>query len=197
MDQCFTAIEGFYDIDFKCSWNLEKTGIKHTFREAQGKLTINWWQTNKTLHVQGSQDTVEEYEEQLSELILEGKSKSDSPEEITDTTKNDQGNASNVKKANKKKGKKSGGNEEVLDNGKVVKIWEVINALKMSVISLTERFENMAETEGADIIKELPQAQLYEAKAKIDDLQSLNCALETENMELKNQVTRMIKKTMN
>ena len=49
------------------------------------------------------------------------------------------------------------------------------------------------ETEGVDIIKELPQAQLYKAKAKIDDLQSLNCALETENMELKNQVTRLIK----
>ena len=63
----------------------------------------------------------------------------------------------------------------------------------MSVISLPERFENMTETEGVDIIKELPQAQLYEAKAKIDDLQSLNCALETENMELKNQVTRLIK----
>ena len=63
----------------------------------------------------------------------------------------------------------------------------------MSVISLTERFENMTETEGVDIIKELPQAQLYEAKAKMDDLQSLNCALETENMELKNQVTRLIK----
>ena len=105
----------------------EKAGIKHTFREAQGKLTINWWQTNKTLHVQGSQDSVEEYEERLSELISEGKSKSDSPEEITDTTKNDEGNASNVKKANKKKGKKSGGHEEVLDDGQVVKIWEVIN----------------------------------------------------------------------
>ena len=105
----------------------KKAGIKHTFREAQGKLTINWWQTNKTLHIQGSQDIVDEYEEQLSELISEGKSKSDSPEEITDTTKND---ASNVKKANKKKGKKSGGNEEVLDNGQVVKIWEVINTLK-------------------------------------------------------------------
>ena len=65
----------------------KKAGIKHTFREAQGKLTINWWQTNKTLHVQGSQDIVEEYEEQLSELISEGKSKSDSPEEITVTTK--------------------------------------------------------------------------------------------------------------
>ena len=63
----------------------------------------------------------------------------------------------------------------------------------MSVISLTKRFENMTETEGVDIIKEFPQAQLYEAKAKIDDLQSLNCALETENMELKNQVTRLIK----
>ena len=96
-----------------------------------------------------------------------------------------------MKKANKKKGKKSGGNEEVLDNGQVVKIWEVISRLKMSVISLTERFENMTETEGVDIIKELPQAQLYEAKAKTDDLQSLNCAL--ENMELKNQVTRLIK----
>ena len=63
----------------------------------------------------------------------------------------------------------------------------------MSVISLTERFENMTETEGVDIIKELPQAQLYETKAKIDDLQSLNCALETENMEPKNQVIRLIK----
>ena len=61
------------------------------------------------------------------------------------------------------------------------------------MISLTERFENMTETEGVDIIKELPQAQLYEAKTKIDNLQSLNCALETENMELKNQVTRLIK----
>ena len=93
------------------------------FREAQGKLTINWWQTNKNLHIQESQDIVEEYEEQLSELISEGKSKSDSLEEITDTTKNDQGNALNVKKANKKKGKKSGGIEGVLDNGQVVKIW--------------------------------------------------------------------------
>ena len=151
------------------------------------------WQTNKTLHVQGSQDIVEEYEEWLSELISEGKSKSDSPEEITDTTKNDKGNTSNVKKANKRKGKKFGANEEVLHNGQVVKIWEVINTLKMSMISLTERFENMTETEGVDIIKELPQAQLHEAKAKIDELQSLNCALETESMELKNQVTRLIK----
>ena len=73
------------------------------FREAQGKPTINWWQTNKTLHVQGSQDIVEEYEERLSELISEGKSKSDSPEVITDTTKNEKGNASNENKANKKK----------------------------------------------------------------------------------------------
>ena len=82
----------------------KKAGIKHTFHEAQGKLIINWWQTNKTLHIQGSQDIVDEYEERLSELISKGKSKSDSPEEITDTTKND---ASNVKKANKKKGKKN------------------------------------------------------------------------------------------
>ena len=48
-------------------------------------------------------------------------------------------------------GKKSGGNEEVLDNGQVVKIWEVINTLKMLVISLTERFENMTETERVEI----------------------------------------------
>ena len=34
---------------------------------------------------------------------------------------------------------------------------------------------------------------MYEAKAEIDDLQSLNCARETENLELKNQVTRLIK----
>ena len=66
----------------------EKAGIKHTFREAQGKLTINWWQTSKTLHVQGNRDIVEEYKERLSELISEGKSESDSPEEIADTTKN-------------------------------------------------------------------------------------------------------------
>ena len=65
----------------------KKAGIKHTFHEAQGKLTINWWQTNKTLHVQGSQDIAEEYEERLSQLISEGTSKSDSPEEITDTTR--------------------------------------------------------------------------------------------------------------
>ena len=71
-----------------------------------------------------------------------------------------------MKKANKKKGNRSGGNEEVLDNGQVVKIWGVINTLKMSVISLTEPFENMTKTEGVDIIKELPQAQLYEARAK-------------------------------
>ena len=81
----------------------------------------------------------------------------------------------------------------MLDDEQVVKIWEVISTLKMSVISLIERFENMTETEGVDVIKELPQAQLYEAKAKIDDLHSLSCALETENMELKNQVTRLIK----
>ena len=108
----------------------KKAGIKHTFHEAQGKLTINWWQTNKTLHVQGGHNIVEEYEERFSELISEGKSRSDSFEEITDT-KNDEGNASNVKK-----GKKSGGNEKVLDNSQVVKIWEVINTLKMSVIAL-------------------------------------------------------------
>ena len=133
---------------FKCSWNLEKKlGSNIRFVKHKGKLTINLWQTNKTLHVQRSQDIVQEYEERLSELISEGKSKSDSPELISDIRKNDQGNASNVKKANKKKGLKSGGNEDVLDNGQVVKIWEVINTLKMSVISLTERFENMTETE--------------------------------------------------
>ena len=108
----------------------KRAGIKHTFREAQGKLTINWWQTNKTLHVQGGHDIVEEYEEWLSELISEGKSRSDSFEKITDT-KNDKGNASNVKK-----GKKSGGNEEVLDNSQVVNSWEMINTLKMSVMAL-------------------------------------------------------------
>ena len=43
----------------------KKARIKHTFHEAQGKLTIRWWQTNKTLHLQGSQDIVEEYEERV------------------------------------------------------------------------------------------------------------------------------------
>ena len=54
----------------------------------------------------------------------------------------------------------------------------------------------MTETEGVDVIKELPpppppppQAQLYELKAKIDDLRGLNCALETG---FKNQASRLI-----
>ena len=99
-----------------------------------------------------------------------------------------------TRKQTRKKVTKSGENEDVLDNSQVVKIWEVINTLKLFVTSITERFENMTETEGVDIIKELPpQAQLYEGKAKMDDLQGLNCALETENMELKNQVPRLIK----
>ena len=39
----------------------KKAGTKNTFREANGKLTINWWHTNKTQSLQGSGDTVEEY----------------------------------------------------------------------------------------------------------------------------------------
>ena len=62
----------------------------------------------------------------------------------------------------------------------------MINSLKMSMISLTRRFENMTETEGVDMIKELPISSVVQGKAKIDNLQSLNCAFETENMELKN-----------
>ena len=58
-----------------------------------------------------------------SELMPEGKSKSGSPEVITDTTRNDQENPSNEKETNKEKGKKSGGNEDMLHNGQVVKIW--------------------------------------------------------------------------
>ena len=42
------------------------------------------------------------------------------------------------RKQTRKKGKKSSRNKDVLDNSQVVKIWEVINTLKMSVISLTE-----------------------------------------------------------
>ena len=64
------------------------------------------------------------------------------------------------------KSKRSGGNDDVLDSGQAVKIWEVINTLKVYVISLTERFENITETKGVDMIKELPTSSVVPGKVK-------------------------------
>ena len=50
-------------LNLRGTW--KKVGTKNTFREANGKLMINWWHTNKTLSLQGSGDTVEEYEKRL------------------------------------------------------------------------------------------------------------------------------------
>ena len=74
MEWGFATTEGFHNSTSEPSWNMEEGRYKNAFREADGKLTINWWHTNKTLSLQGSGDTVEEYEKRLYGLISKEKS---------------------------------------------------------------------------------------------------------------------------
>ena len=71
-------------LNLRGTW--KKVGTKNTFCEANGKLRINWWHTNKTLSFQGSGDTVEEYEKRLYGLTSKEKTQHEveSPEENTE-----------------------------------------------------------------------------------------------------------------
>ena len=73
-------------LKLKGKWTGKKSGGKQTF---QGdKVSINWWPSQKTLHVQGSPDFTEQVEEQLDNLHKDFKQKVASNDYGKQTRKN-------------------------------------------------------------------------------------------------------------
>ena len=73
-------------LKLKGKWAGKKSGGKQTF---QGdKVSINWWPSKKTLHVQGSPDFTEQVEEQLDSLHKDFKQKVASNDNGKQTRKN-------------------------------------------------------------------------------------------------------------
>ena len=60
-------------LKLKGKWTGKKSGGKQTFRG--DKVSINWWSSKKTLHVQGSPNFTEQIEEQLDKLHKDFKQK--------------------------------------------------------------------------------------------------------------------------
>ena len=74
-DGSLTDLKSFVELVLKLKgkWTGKKSGGKQTF---QGdKVSINWWPSKKTLHVQGSPDFTEQVEEQLDNLHKDFKQK--------------------------------------------------------------------------------------------------------------------------
>ena len=58
-----------YFIILNASAKWRKSGNKNIFKEDGEKFTLNWWSSNNTLNVQASQDSTEELEKRLNDLI--------------------------------------------------------------------------------------------------------------------------------
>ena len=83
-----TDLKSFVELvlKLKAKWTGKKSGGKQTF---QGhKVSINWWPSKKTLHVQGSPDFTEQVEEQLDNLHKDFKQKVASNDYGKQTRKN-------------------------------------------------------------------------------------------------------------
>ena len=59
----------FVSIILNASGKWRKSGNKNIFKEDGGKFTLNWSSSNNTLNVQASQDSTEELEKRLNDLI--------------------------------------------------------------------------------------------------------------------------------
>ena len=87
-DGSLTDLKSFVELVLKLKgkWTGKKSGGKQTF---QGdKVSINWWPSKKTLHVQGSPDFTEQVEEQLDNLHKDFKQKVASNDNGKQTRKN-------------------------------------------------------------------------------------------------------------
>ena len=62
-------LKDFVSIILNVSEKWRKSGNKNIFKEDGGKFTINWWSSNSTLNVQTSQDSTEELDKRLNDLI--------------------------------------------------------------------------------------------------------------------------------
>ena len=72
-------LKDFVSIILNASGKWRKHGNKNVFKDDGGKFTLNWWSSNNTLNVQASQDSTEELEKRLNDLILK-ESQNTSPE---------------------------------------------------------------------------------------------------------------------
>ena len=62
-------LKDFVSIILNASRKWKKTGNNNILKEDGGKFTLNWWSSNNTLNVQASQDSTEELEKRLNDLI--------------------------------------------------------------------------------------------------------------------------------
>ena len=62
-------LKDFVSIILNASGKWRKSGNKNIFKEDGGKFTLNWWSSNNTLKVQASQDSTEELEKRLNDMI--------------------------------------------------------------------------------------------------------------------------------
>ena len=159
-------------LNLRGTW--KKVGTKNTFREANGKLMINWWHTNKTLSLQGSGDTVEEYEKRLYGLTSKEKTQHEveSPEENTEIQPNKKSRKSATKQQQQPQRPTSSEQTSAVGTScnEITALWEAINQLK--TMSLHHKTGDTPSNQETFTFKEAAMAdkikQLEDEKVKLE-----------------------------
>ena len=185
-------LEDFVSIILNASGKWRKSGNKNIFKENGRKFTLNWWSSNNTLNVRASQDSTEELEKRLNDLIP--KQTQNTSLETQNETETECSKRTTRKKTRPKKPEDSADNQTQEQNcdKQITSLWCAINTIKITLVSLSERITTQSrEAIKLDHSMSTNQTTLSD-KMIIKELQRKVKQLNNENSNLLMQVTELI-----